>query len=132
MFERIGDLYSDEIMTHVEDGGNETHEFKTDPRELAATIRKIMTQSSVKKQIAVGWKQTCLFPERVKEAIRNLVDENEVPEAIAASTSTQTGSRPRPQTPPQREVVNLISPEPSTDTGVGSSFTTGPTATNAR
>lgn len=114
MFQRVGDLYADWIMSQVENEADETHEFKADPREFAATIRRIMAHSSVKKDIAVGWERTCLFRSEDKQAIRNLIDGNVAPEPSGSSTSMRARLRPRPQTPPQGMVVNLFSPEPST------------------
>ncbi|KAJ5369146.1 uncharacterized protein N7496_008906 [Penicillium cataractarum] len=114
MFQRISDLYADWIMSQVEDEADETHEFKADPREFAATIRRIMAHSTVKKEIAVGWERTCLFRSEDKQAIRNLIDGEVVPESSGSSTSVRARLRPRPETPPQGMAVNLISPEPST------------------
>jgi hypothetical protein len=102
-------------MTQVEDEGDEQIEFKTDPREFTAAISKFMTHSTVKKEIAAGWKKTCLFRSKDKQAVCDLIDGNGVPEASTSNTSTRSRARLRPQTTSQRVVVDSISPEPSTE-----------------
>ena len=114
-FARIGDLYADWIISQAEDEEDEQIDFKADPRVFTAEIAKFMTHSNVKKEIAAGWEKTCLFRSKDKKSIRSLIHENGVPEASTSGTSMRSRSRLRPQTTPERVVVNLISPEPSAE-----------------
>lgn len=113
VFACIEGLYADWTVAQVEAEGDEPAGFKAEPREFAAAIRKFMNHSTVKKAIAVGWRKTCLFRSQDQKAICNLIDNNGAPEPTMTSSSMRGKSKLRPQTPPQRTVLNLISPEPS-------------------
>ncbi|OOQ89612.1 hypothetical protein PEBR_07613 [Penicillium brasilianum] len=113
LFACIEGLYADWIVAQVEAEGDEPAGFKAESREFAAAISKFMQHSTVKKAIAVGWRKTCLFRSQGQKAICNLIDNNGAPEPTMTSSSMRNKSRLRPQTPPQRTVLNLISPEPS-------------------
>ncbi|CEJ61195.1 hypothetical protein PMG11_09733 [Penicillium brasilianum] len=113
VFACIEGLYADWIVAQVEAEGDELAGFKAEPREFAAAISKFMKHSTVKKAIALGWRKTCLFRAQDQKTICNLIDNNGAPEPTMTSSSMRNKSRLRPQTPPQRTVLNLISPEPS-------------------